>query len=269
MKLGLLIVILSVLFGQAGCRRNKTADVNAKGTTGLSSTGEEGDRAQARVLVEQGKEFYRTDQDDKAAEAFEQAIKLDGNLAEAHFRLGLAYAALDKENEAEESYKKAIEKYKKHLETNKDDAEGHYNLGQAYAGLHLYSEAVREYRQAVRLKDDDADMYYDLGTALTKLAQYDEAATAFAKSLEVDPENYRAQDALEEAREGVKRIKAGKKHQEDLLKKQQKVDDLKNANADEGSGSGNSTKSNSNRGSTLNANRANVKKSNSNRNRNP
>jgi len=44
-----------------------------------------------------------------------------------------------------------------------------------------------------------------------KLAQYDEAAAAFSKSLEIDPENYRAQDALEEAREGVQRIKAGKK----------------------------------------------------------
>ena len=269
MKLALLIVILCVLFGQAGCRRNKTTDANANGLTGLSSTAE-GDRAQARVLVEQGKEFYRTDQDDKAAEAFEQAIKLDGNLAEAHFRLGLAYAALGKENEAEETYKKAIDRYKKYLENNKDDAEGHYNLGQAYAGLHLYSEAVREYRLAIRLKDDDADMYYDLGTALTKLAQYDEAATAFSRSLEVDPENYRAQDALEEAREGVKRIRAGKKHQEDLFKKQQKADELRNANADDSEGSGSSsTKSNSNRGSTSNANKTNVKKPNSNRNRNP
>ena len=69
--------------------------------------------------------------------------------------------------------------------------------------MHLYSEAVREYRQATRLKDDDADMYYDLGTALTKLAQYDEAAQRFSKSLEIDPDNYRAEDALEEAREGM------------------------------------------------------------------
>jgi Tfp pilus assembly protein PilF len=86
---------------------------------------------------------------------------------------------------------------------------------------------VREYRQATRLKDDDADMFYDLGTALTKLAQYDEAAAAFSKSLEIDPNYYRAEDALEEAREGVQRIKAGKKHQEDLLKKQ-KEEELKN-----------------------------------------
>ena len=273
MKLALLIVILSLLVGQAGCRRNKPTDGNANGLTGVSSTAE-GDRAQARVLLEQGKEFYLTDQDDKAAEAFEQAIKLDQNLAEAYFRLGLAYEALNKAQEAEETYKKAVEKFKKYLETNKDDAEGHYDLGQTYAGLHLYSEAVREYRQAIHLKDDDADIYYDLGTALTKLAQYDEAAAAFSKSLEVDPENYRAQDALEEAREGVQRIKAGKKHQEDLLKKQ-KEDELKNAIGDspEGSTSSNSrtvsSKSNSNRGTTSNSNRKNPNKANSNRSRTP
>ncbi len=209
MKLAPLIVILSLLFGQAACRRNKTTGDNANGLTSVSSTAE-GDRTQARALLEQGREFYRTDQDEKAAEAFEQAVKLDPNLAEAQFRLGLAYEALGKEQEAEETYKKAIEKYKKFLENNKDDPEAHYNLGQTYAGLHLYSEAVREYRQAIHIKDDDADVYYDLGTALSKLAQYDEAAAAFSKSLEIDPENYRAQDALEEAREGVKRIKAGR-----------------------------------------------------------
>ncbi|MGH9882342.1 MAG: tetratricopeptide repeat protein, partial [Pyrinomonadaceae bacterium] len=55
---------------------------------------------------------------------------------------------------------------------------------------------------------------------------YDEAVAAFSKSLEIDPENFRAEDGLEEAREGVKRVKAGKKHQEDLLKKQ-KEEELK------------------------------------------
>jgi tetratricopeptide (TPR) repeat protein len=64
--------------------------------------------------------------------------------------------------------------------------------------------------------------------AHTRLAQYSEAAAAFSKSLEIDPENYRAQDALDEAREGQKRIQAGKKHQEDLLKKE-KEGELKKA----------------------------------------
>jgi len=58
---------------------------------------------------------------------------------------------------------------------------------------------VKEYRQATRLNPDDGDIYFDLGASLARLAQYDEAAAAFQKCLDIDPDNYRAQDALDEA----------------------------------------------------------------------
>lgn len=244
-----LIVIFCGLFSQGACSRKKASDgVDANASAGSVATKAE-DRSRAQTLVESGKELYRTNQDEEAAAAFHEAIRLDPELAEAYFRLGLAYRALGKESEAEEAYKKAIEKYKKYLETNSKDAEAHYNLGQAYAGRRLYSEAIREYRQATRLKSDDSDMYYDLGVALSKLANYDEAAAAFSKSLEIDPENYRAEDALEEAREGVKRINAGKKHQEQLLKKK-KVEDPGDQDGTAPSGNSNRKSSNSNSKST-------------------
>jgi Flp pilus assembly protein TadD len=192
------------------------------------SNGLNADRSQAKALLEKGKELYRDDQDNEAVAAFEQAVKLDPELAEAHFRLALSYEAVGKSENAESEYKKSVEAYKKHLDANPDDAEAHYNLGQSYANLANYSEAIREYRQATKLKEDDPDIYYDLGVAHTKLAQYDQAAAAFTKSLEIDPEYYRAQDALTEAREGIKRIRVGKKHQADLLKKQ-KEQELKKA----------------------------------------
>jgi len=191
-------------------------------------TGGTGDQSQARVLLEKGKDLYRTDHDSEAAEAFEQAVKIDPDLAEAHFRLGLSYEAQNKADEAETEYKKAIEAFKKYVDTNPEDAEAHYQFGQTYAALHQYSEAVREYRLATKIRSDDGDMYFDLGMALTKLARYDEAVAAYSKALEIDPEDYRSQDALEEAQQGVARIKAGKKHQEELLKKQ-KEDELKKA----------------------------------------
>lgn len=232
MKPALLIVIFSLMLGQAACSRRKSADPNANASAAGTNLSE-GDRSRAMVYVDRGRELYRDDQDEKALEAFQQAIQIDPDLAEAHFRLGLTFDALGQKQEAEAAYKKAIEKYKKHLQENSDDAEAHYNLGQTYAALSLYNEAVSEYRQATRLKSDDADIYYDLGEALTKLARYDEAAAAFSKSLEIDPENYRAEDALDVAREGVKRIRAGKKHQEDLLKKK-KEEELKKAEEEGG-----------------------------------
>jgi tetratricopeptide (TPR) repeat protein len=248
-----LIVIFLLAIGQGGCSRKKQENVNTTASAEGDHTAEE-NKTQARAFVEEAKELYRTDQDEKAVETLQQAIKLDPEMAEAYFRLGLAYVAVGKDQEAEEAYKKAIEKYKKYLAENSKDAESHYNMGQAYAGLHLYSEAVREYRQATRLKDDDADIFYDLGTALSRLAQYDEAVASFSKSLEIDPNNTRAEDALEEAREGVQRIKAGKKHQEDLLKKQEKEDQNQNANGNSPQ-SNNSSSSKSNSNSKANTNR--------------
>jgi len=187
-----------------------------------------GDRTRARAELDKGKELYRNDQDAEAVQAFTEAVRLDPDLAEAHFRLGLGYESLGKREEAEAQYKKAVEAYKKYFEEHRDDAEAHYALGQTYANLGQFSEAIREYREATKLKEDDPDMFYDLGVAYTKLAQYDAAAAAFSKSLEIDPDNYRAQDGLDDAKEGIKRIKVGRKHQEDLLKKQ-KEDELKKA----------------------------------------
>jgi len=225
MRYIILIVVIFLCFSQGACSRKRTRQADAEAAA-RSATTIEGENSEARVYMEKGREFFRNDEDTQAAEAFQQALKLNPELAEAHFRLGLTYDTLGQEQEAEAAYKKAVEAYKKYLSIkgNNDDAEAHYNLGQTYAGLHLYSEAAREYRQATRLKPDDAAIHYDLGLALMRLAQYDEASRAFTQSLELDPENYRAEDELAEALEGVKRIRTGKKHQEDLLKKKQDGD---------------------------------------------
>ena len=213
-----------------GCKRSgQQSTNNSAGSPPVSNSLAE-DRTRAREHLAKGKELYRDDQDTEAVLAFQEAVRLDPSLAEAHFRLALGFESLGKSEEAQGEYKKAVEAYKKYFEENRDDAEAHYALGQTYANLGNYSEAIREYREATKLKTDDPDIYYDLGVAHTKLAQYDAAAAAFSKALEIDPDYYRAQDGLDDAKEGVKRIRAGRKHQEDLLKKQ-KEEELKKVGA--------------------------------------
>ena len=224
----LLICAVWLLLFAVGCKRSGQQSTNNSAGPAAVSNDLAGDRARARDQLEKGKEFYRNDQDAEAVLAFQEAVRLDPDLAEAHFRLGLGYESLDKREEAEVQYKKAVAAYRKYLESNENDPEAHYEFGQTYAGLGQYSDAIREYREAAKLKDNDPDIYYDLGVAYTKLAQYDAAASAFSKSLEIDPENFRAQDGLDEAKEGIKRIRTGRKHQEALLKKK-KEDELKKA----------------------------------------
>jgi Flp pilus assembly protein TadD len=229
MRLILIICAVWLLVLATGCKRSGQQSTNDSAGAPQVSNNLPEDRTRARAQLDKGKELYRNDQDAEAVLAFLEALRLDPNLAEAHFRLGLGYESLGKREESEAEYKKAVEAYKKYFAENDNDAEAHYALGQTYANLGQYSEAIRQYRVATKLKEDDPDMFYDLGVAYMKLAQYDEAASAFSKSLEIDPDYYRAQDGLDEAKEGIKRIRAGRKHNEDLLKKQQKEEEKKAA----------------------------------------
>jgi tetratricopeptide (TPR) repeat protein len=236
-----LLVIAAGLFLLAGvcsCRRGTNKNANANGA-GSSSTAPDAEQAkrEAQSLVDQGKEFYKNDQDQQAAEVLKQAIGQDPNNPEAHLRLGMAYAALERKPEAEESYKKAIELYKKRIQSDSKDAEAYFNLGEAQSFLHLDEDAARAYRQATRLKPDDEEAFYQLGVSETRLAHYPEAAAAFKKALELNPDDYRATDAIENAQEGANRIKEGKKHAQEILKKQANQNANGNINANSNSGS--------------------------------
>jgi len=201
------------------CRRNSNKPPTSANANTQSGT--EAIQREAQALVEKGKELYLNNEDKQAVDAFQQAIKLNPDFAEAHFRLGLAFNALERKPEADESLKKSIALYKKTVEADSKDADALFNMGVAYTLLHLDEEAARSFRQVARLRPDDEEAFYQFGKAETRLAHYDEAATAFQKALELDPDDTRVNDALDDAREGVKRIKEGKKHAEDQLKKQQ------------------------------------------------
>jgi len=231
----LVCIALLSLFSSTGCRRNRTANSNSQTSSTVSSaTDPEEAKRQAQSLVDQGKELYKNDQDEQAVEAFKQAITRDPNNAEAHLRLGMSYAALDKKPEADEEYKKSIELFKKITQSDQKNADAFFYLGEAHTFLHQDEEAARAYRQATKLKSDDEEAFYQLGMAETRLANYPEATAAFQKALEIDPDDYRASDAIENAKEGTQRIKEGKKHAEDMLKKQANANGNLNINANSG-----------------------------------
>src|SRR5712692_5756280 len=208
------------------CRRGSSKNASANGPSSTNESDVEHSKREAKSLVDKGKELYKNDQDEQAAQTFQEAIRLQPDLAEAHLSLGMAYGALDKKTEAEQSYKKAVELYKKVIQADAKDADAFFNLGQTHSLLHQDENAARAFRQATRLRPDDEEAFYQLGRAETKLAHYPEATAAFQKALELDPNDYRASDAIENAKEGTQRIREGKKHAEEMLKKQQE-----NANA--------------------------------------
>ena len=67
-------------------------------------------------------------------------------------------------------------------------------------------DAARALKQAVKLNPEDTEYQTELGSILVKLAQYREAISPLKKALELDPENSRAMNLLDDAEAGRKRI---------------------------------------------------------------
>lgn len=234
--LAALFVSACLSLWQAGCAagRNQQAHENvappeaATATADAVSTPAEAERAEgangqlpprpddgdARALVEWGTAAYKKNYDAEAAEAFRQAVELEPDNAEAHYKLGLAYHALGKDEDSEKSFEKAARAYDKLADKNPKDAGAHFYLGLAYAKLGEYEDAVKAYKQAVKLDEEDDEKFYELGVAHCKLAQYKEGIKAFEKALEINPDNFRAADAIEKAKPGLARREAFLKQQE-------------------------------------------------------
>jgi tetratricopeptide (TPR) repeat protein len=180
----------------------------------------------ANQALQMGSDLLENNQTEKAIEALLRATELNPDLAEAWFKLGIAYGLIEKEQELEaktdvnatdepekpgrsnsdKAFKKAIEAYKKILDQNQDDDVAWFNMGRAYNKLNEDQDAAKALRQAVKLKPDDTDYQTELGAILIKLAQYRDAIPPLKKAIELDPENSRAADLLEDAEAGRNRI---------------------------------------------------------------
>jgi tetratricopeptide (TPR) repeat protein len=117
-----------------------------------------------------------------AVKAFEKAVMLDAQYAEAYYRLGWTHNELG-------AYDKAIENLKKAVELKKDYAFALQEMGYAYKKKENYSDALNYFNKAIIAKPDYATAYKQLGDVYIKLKRGAEGATAYEKAYNLDNKN--------------------------------------------------------------------------------
>src|SRR5882757_8962157 len=192
------LIALAVFF--PACSRSAESNTNAN--TANANTVTVPQYPDAQTAFDEGSKFFESGREGLAIEALKQAVAFDPDMAEAHFKLGMAYSILDKETDAAASFEAAVEAYKKILKADPDNAQAEFNLGRSYNKLNKDQEAEDALRKAVKLKPDDSGYQTEMGAILIKLAKYPEAIGYFKKALELDPDNPRAQDLMEKAEDG-------------------------------------------------------------------
>ena len=216
----LVVICLLVALNGAACWRSSSGDANSN----ANSSEPLPTYADANQALADGSNFLDQGDIDKAIDALDQAVKLNPDLAEAWFKLGVAFGLAEKRDEtiategvpsnntsktkpnSEKAFEKAVTAYKKVVDANPEDDVAYFNLGRAYNKLNKDEDGARAFKQAVRIKPDDTEYQTELGAILIKLAEYQEAIGPLKKALELDPENIRAQELLEDAEAGRKRV---------------------------------------------------------------
>ena len=158
---------------------------------------------------------------DEAVEAFEKAISLKPNYAEAYDGLGQAFEwgvtdrdfkrrfggkPYESDVEADKQiYAKAIEAYKQAIRIRPDFAEAYNHLGNVYFATKDYLRAREAYKQAIRIRPNFAEAHDNLGVAYSATKNYLRAIEAYKKAIRIKPDFIEAYDHLGSAYDALSR----------------------------------------------------------------
>lgn len=222
----ILIIFLLAFSMQFGCKK-AAVNANTETNANVAAVSPFAEMTDANAAFAEGNRLFDDNQTELAIAAFKRAVEINPDFAEAFFKMGIAYALIEKEalrsgtgdvipgdvtgnktvkTNSEKMFEKAVSAYKKLINATPDDAVSHFNLARAYNKLNKDEEAEKEFETAVKLKPEEVEFLTELGGARIKLAKYHEALVPLKKALELDPENPEAEELLEDAQAGAKRV---------------------------------------------------------------
>ncbi|MBN3939407.1 serine protease, partial [Nostoc sp. NMS9] len=148
-----------------------------------------------------GDALYDQKKLDAAVAAYEKAIQLNPNYADAYYNLGNALSEQKKLDAAVTAYQKAIQ-------LNPNDAKAYYNLGIALTQQKKLDAAVAVLQKVIQLNPNDATGYIILGLLLSQQNKSDAAVSAYEKAIQLNPNDARAYNNLGDALYDQKKLDA-------------------------------------------------------------
>ena len=136
-----------------------------------------------------GLAYYHEGKIERAITAYQKALQLEPNFADAYGGLGVIYwrnGDLDA----------AIRHCQKAIKIAPENIEFHRNLTQIYWQRGMYDRAAIGYRIILELNPGDENALHHLGIILLSKHAYDEAISCFQKVLQRNPDNSRTHGAL-------------------------------------------------------------------------
>lgn len=143
----------------------------------------------AEALNNRGNLLSRLRHHKEAISSFRKALQVKPNYAEAHNGLG---SALHDAGEPD----KAVASYRKALRFRADYFEARNNLGNALAAQGQHELALENFSKAIRLKPDFSQAHFNRGNTLRHLGGHDEAIAAFSRAVELNHDYAEAYNGL-------------------------------------------------------------------------
>lgn len=138
-----------------------------------------------RLFLSMGKLLYDMGLNGQAMRAFERAVELLPDDAQAHYLLGFMYTVLGREHWALAAWRKAVE-------LAPDSHSLRYDLGYMYVRRGLYKLAVTEFQHVLEHWPDDVETTFMLGLCYREILEPDKAIPLFEKVLRSNPRHVQA-----------------------------------------------------------------------------
>lgn len=119
---------------------------------------------------------------DEAIQSYQKGLELRPDYSFSLYRLGEVYRK-------REDFEKAVEYHKKATEIEPKTEQYHYAYAQALQGANKIKEAQKEYQEVIRLAPEEDEAYFNLGIIHGELGESKEAIYHFRKVLEIKPDD--------------------------------------------------------------------------------